>query len=79
MCKWGDIIPVRVTVIAALSHTGEARVATKGIDRCIAPLVGALQAADIYMRSSCCGHGKGDGEIVLVDGRRLIVQESADV
>ena len=44
------------------------------IDRCIASIVRALEAAGINMRASCCGHGKGDGKIILQDGRELIIQ-----
>jgi hypothetical protein len=47
---------------------------TAPIDRCIAPIVAALQAGGINMRASCCGHGAGDGSIDLADGRRLVVK-----
>ena len=73
MCKWGDTVSVRVKIAADLSHTGEARWRDMGIDRCIAGLVRALQEAGIDMRGSCCGHGKGPGEIALQDGRTLHV------
>jgi len=42
------------------------------IDRCIAPIVKALNDAGIKTVSSCCGHGKWDGYILLED-RALIV------
>lgn len=76
MCKWGTDLSVYVKVPADLSHTGETRFAMKGIDACIAPIVKALQDAGIDMRSSCCGHGQCDGEIVLADGRVLAVRQA---
>jgi hypothetical protein len=35
--------------------------------------VAALNAANITTEASCCGHGKIDGNIVLEDGRRILV------
>lgn len=74
MCKWGEIVDVRVRVEAHLSHTGEARYAVKAIDSCIAPIVKALSDAEIGMLASCCGHGKSHGHIELFDGRTLVVK-----
>lgn len=76
MCEWGDTVILSVPIPARLSHTGASRWAEKPIDRCIAPLVTALNAAGIYTASSCCGHGKQDGTIVLQDGRTLIVRQT---
>ena len=44
------------------------------IDFCIADIVAALNAANIRTVSSCCGHRKCAGSIVLEDGRELIVE-----
>lgn len=74
MCKWGDTLPLFVRVPADLSHTGKSRWAIKQIDRCIAALVRKFQHGGIDMRSSCCGHGKDDGEIMLADGRQLVIR-----
>lgn len=74
MCQWGDEVLLPVTVQADLSHTGRARLALKGIDRCIAPIVKALNEAGVTTTQSCCGHGKGDGRIDLADGRILIIK-----
>lgn len=74
MCDWGDTVNVEVTIPADLSHTSKARKAVKPIDRCIAPLVAALEKQGIVMRSSCCGHGKGVGVINLNDSRVCIVR-----
>lgn len=61
MCKWGDEIVMTITgkLVA--------------IDRCIAPLVTALNEAGFATAASCCGHGRHPGNIVLADGRELII------
>lgn len=74
MCAHGDTVTVMVTVDASLSWEGVTTLKEKRIDRCIAPIVTALEMAGIYMFGSCCGHGRSDGEILLVDGRTLIIQ-----
>lgn len=74
MCQDRYSTVVRVKISADLSHTGADRWASKPIDRCIAPLVDALQRGGIDMRGSCCGHGKADGWIDLQDGRTLVVR-----
>lgn len=43
------------------------------IDRCIAPLVQALNDGGILTSSCCCGHGKELGHIWLRDGRILAI------
>lgn len=73
MCKWGDTIDLEVTILAHLSYTGKERKAIKGIDRCIAPIVDALNKGGVLTRFSCCGHGKGPGSVVLADGRQLFI------
>ena len=78
MCEWGATTPLRVKILAEHCAEGVEAWKTKPIDSCIAPLVAALQAAGIDMRASCCGHGKGDGMIVLADGRDLIVKTRAE-
>lgn len=75
MCAYGNYTTVAVTVDASLSHEGVTLVKNKPIDECIAPIVAALERAGIHMYGSCCGHGKSDGEILLTDGRVLIVRE----
>ncbi|KKK76923.1 hypothetical protein LCGC14_2858740, partial [marine sediment metagenome] len=45
------------------------------IDFCIAPIVAALNAANITTVASCCGHGEQDGNIMLEDGRVLIIKK----
>jgi hypothetical protein len=43
------------------------------VDSCIAPIVSALNRAAIRTTSSCCGHGKDAGHILLDDGRGLVI------
>ena len=84
MCNRGDTVPVYVRIPADLSHSGAVRWKETQIDRCIAPLVRALQVEGIHMRGSCCGHGKrrfrwwpwkkADGYIDLQDGRCLVIK-----
>ena len=45
------------------------------IDLCIADIVAALNAANITTVASCCGHGKTDGDVLLKDGRELIIKK----
>ena len=73
MCKWGNEVILRVPIPANLSHTGEFRWENKGVDACIADIVDALNTAGIYTANCCCGHGKHDGEIILHDGRVLVI------
>jgi len=73
MCKWNDTKRVKVKIPADLSHTRVERWDYKQIDFCIADIIEALQKGNINMRGSCCGHGKGNGEIILQDGRVLII------
>ena len=76
MCEWGKYKLVNVKIPADLACSGKSYWKEMQIDSCIADIVRALQEAGIYMRGSCCGHGKQDGEIELQDGRKLIIQQS---
>ena len=73
MCENGMHIDMIVPVDKRDSHTGRARLAIKSIDFCITSLVSALNEYGIKTRSSCCGHGKRRGTILLQDGRTLII------
>ncbi len=48
------------------------------IDRCIADVVAALNAAGIETVASCCGHKEIDAEISLKDGRVVVVYDWGD-
>lgn len=76
MCAHGDTVILRVLMPAHLSYTGALRWDEKAIDRCIAPIVQALNDAGIYTANCCCGHGECDGEIILHDGRVLTIHAS---
>jgi len=78
MCKVGEYELVKVKIPADLSQTGKSCWKKKQIDKCIAPIVKALQEGGIDMRGSCCGHGKMDGDIHLQDGRILIIKKDGD-
>ena len=43
------------------------------IDFCIHHIVAALNAGGVRTVASCCGHGKMRGNIILEDGRVLII------
>ena len=73
MCKHGTDEDVLVYIPAHLSHTGRGRFDTKPVDKCLAPIVRALVNHGIYTTGCCCGHGKSNGSITLLDGRELIV------
>jgi hypothetical protein len=71
MCDWGDTVLLDLEIPSSLSHTGEAYTKAVAIDRCIAPLVKALNDAGQKTVSCCCGHGKDTGRIDMADGRVL--------
>jgi len=74
MCKWGTYEEVECIVVAGLSYTGEERKKLIKVDKCIAHIVRALSQAGIRMLSSCCGHGKMKGWIVLAEGIVLNIE-----
>jgi len=76
MCKWGTVEMVEVTIPADLSYTEKARKKVTDIDKCIAPIVRALEKGGVKMRGSCCGHNKVDGHIHLQDGRVLVIKNN---
>ena len=78
MCKIGEYELVNVKIPADLSHTGKNFWKYCQIDKCIAPIVKALQEGGIDMRGSCCGHGERDGDIHLQDGRILVIKKDGD-
>ena len=46
------------------------------IDFCIHKIVAALNAGGVRTAASCCGHKNMKGNIMLEDGRTLIIQET---
>lgn len=78
MCKWGTTVEQAVTIPAYLSYNGKERKAVKAIDACIAPLVQSLNANGVQTISSCCGHGKGYGQISLASGAEIYLPVTHD-
>jgi len=67
MCEKGQTIKMKL-----IGRMGEpAR--EVDIDKCIAPIIKALNEGGILTKSSCCGHG-GDGYILLQDGRGFLLK-----
>ena len=73
MCKWNDIKPLEVLIPANISYTGVARIKVVNIDKCIYSIVKALNDNGITTIASCCGHENIPGNIMLSDGRELII------
>ena len=64
MCERGD-----VEILCIGGHLVD-------VDRCIAPIIVALNAAGLPTRASCCGHGRQPGRISLRDGREIFIAAS---
>lgn len=79
MCEHGKTKDVWVHIPADLSHTGEGRWGKKPIDECIHRIVHALNNEGVLTRGACCGHGNGEGSIILQDGRELVVRPARPV
>jgi hypothetical protein len=65
MCKRGDTIEMRLPVV------GEIRYGVAEIDKCIAPIIKALNDGGVITRGCCCGHGEVMGYIHLDSGKYL--------
>lgn len=68
MCKRGKVKSVEIWQRDGLSSFVM-------IDECIATIVQALNKGGIRTIASCCGHGKHDGSIILMDGRELLIRK----
>lgn len=77
MCEHNDVIYLRVPIPANLSHTGEFRWDYKPVDACISDIVNALNLDNVFTSASCCGHGERPGEIILHDGRKILIHQKA--
>lgn len=75
MCKHGDTVLFPAEWFPASYGKINSRKQMIEIDRCISDIVLALNRGGVYTISSCCGHGKGPGDILLADGRKLILDE----
>ena len=72
MCNFKRYLTVKIP--ERLSYTGKDRYDLKEIDECIFDIVKSLNCYGISTIGSCCGHGRTDGEILLEDGRKLIIK-----
>jgi hypothetical protein len=77
-CPCGIESLVHVHIDADLACEGIEKWKMVRIDKCVAPIVKALQKGGFNMRGSCCGHGKGPGRIDLSDGRILLIQNGGE-
>ena len=48
------------------------------IDFCIHKIVAALNASGVHTVASCCGHGEMKGNIILEDGRVLVINQKPE-
>lgn len=78
MCDYGITKTIEVTILKSLAHSGHKFKKKAQIDACISSIVSALDSAGIIMRGSCCGHNKGNGEILLADDRILVIKHSQE-
>ncbi len=78
MCDHDDTVDLVLTIHGRLIDGVyfPAKRKTCPIDRCIAPIVAALEAGGVKMLGSCCGHGESPGSIRLVDGRELTISKA---
>jgi len=73
MCKWGQSVKSEVTIPQHLSYTGKERLTVVDIDKCIYPIVKALNDGGVFTIASCCGHGQLPGSIILENNKELIL------
>ena len=78
MCEHGSTVDLLVPVPAGDAWEGEMMWKIKPIDLCLAPIIVALNSAGVLTRSHCCGHGQYRPEIVLHDGRILVIFDDPD-
>ena len=67
MCKHGTTVQMPINALVC------------DIDQCISHIVAALNAGGIQTTASCCGHGHCPGNIMLKDGRSLVICKSQDL
>lgn len=68
MCDHGDTVPV--------TFVGGTR--AHPIDRCLLPIINALNGDGIPTTASCCGHGQQPGSVALKDGRVLVIMPTLE-
>ena len=73
MCEWGQTQPLWVKAHPDWERHIQNGRKLIGVDSCLASLISALNEAGIHTEACCCGHGKRPGNIILSDGRELII------
>lgn len=65
----------REAAMVVLQRRNEGRISKPAIwcDPCLAPLIKALNDGGLPTVASCCGHGHRPGDVMLADGRTLLV------
>jgi hypothetical protein len=72
ICTCNETIAVMCKIPASHSHSGKAFKKLCAIDKCVVPLIQALQKSGFITTGCCCGHG-ATGSILLDDGTELII------
>lgn len=67
MCKWGNSVLIKLAYPMHNSKRTEI-----GVDSCIASLMQELNNHGVHTLGCCCGHGKAEGSITIVqDGKKI--------
>ena len=75
-CPYCDWVGSKKTYANQMTMPLNGRV--RSIDFCIGHIVAALNAGGVKTYSCCCGHKHSAGQIVLADGRVLVICEDED-
>jgi len=65
MCKRGNMVEMELPI------AGDFRQGIAKVDKCIAPIIKALNAGGVLTKGCCCGHGEIMGYIRLANGKYL--------
>lgn len=76
MCSWNNTAPLHVKAHKNwVRHISDGRKLIE-VDSCLADIIYALNEAGIHTEACCCGHGKRPGNIILSDGRELVIAKN---
>lgn len=67
MCKWGTSKNIK---LAYPRHNSKRTIVP--VDKCISKLVQILNNYGIHTLSSCCGHNKDEGSILIKQDNKII-------
>ena len=65
MCKRGNTVKMELPIV------GDFRQGIADIDKCLAPIIKALNDGGVLTTGCCCGHGEIMGYILLANGKYL--------